>query len=136
MANNNGGSIDGRMGDISGRLGDISGRLGDISGRLGDISGRAAAADVQDCLLEDREADKVRFLEARIARIESEILLLVRWVNGQLQVGKTDATPTDVRDDVDTVKDQISRVQDRVEKLESAVDVINKKLDIASPQPA
>ena len=132
-SNNNTATVEGRIGDISGRLGDISGRLGDISGRLGDISGRASSADVQDSLLEDREADKVRFIEARIARIESEILLVVRWVNAQMQLGKSDTTSADVSADVLNVKEQATRTQNRVENLETAVAGIMQRLGPASP---
>src|SRR5215813_12375162 len=105
MSNNVQGTIDGRIGDISGRLGDISGLLGDISGRLGDISGRATSADVQDCLLEDRKADTVRFIERRLARIESEILLVVRWVNAQIQLSQGATTSSDLADKIQIVAD-------------------------------
>jgi len=134
-SNNNTATVEGRIGDISGRLGDISGRLGDISGRLGDISGRASSADVQDCLLEDREADKVRFIEARIARIESEILLVVRWVNAQIQVGKSDTTAADASDAVRNVSDQATRIQNRVENLEREVTEIRQRLAASPSQP-
>jgi hypothetical protein len=100
--------IEGRLGDISGRLGDISGRLGDISGRLGDISGHASAADVQDCLTDDRQADKVRFIEQRIARIETEIILIIRWVHAQLQLGGSTGSST--------LEQEVSRMKDDFEK--------------------
>jgi len=134
MANNNG-TVDGRLGDISGRLGDISGRLGDISGRLGDISGRASSADVQDCLLEDREADKVRFIEGRIARIESEILLVVRWVNAQVQGGTSNATPSVTTEDVSTLRLELAKLRDRVEKLEKLALSPSQPQPVAQPQP-
>lgn len=117
-------TIDGRVGDVSGRLGDVSGRLGDVSGRLGDISGRASSADVQDCLLEDREADRVRFLDGRLARVESEVILIVRWVNAQLQLIKDGVKTDDTSDKINAVSEQATRLQNRVENLETAVNTL------------
>lgn len=121
-----GDNIEGRLGDISGRLGDISGRLGDVSGRLGDISGRASSTDVQDCLMDDREADKLRFIERRLARIESEIILVVRWVNAQLQLKGANSGG-------DALEQEVSRIKDSVGELTSRVTNIENKLAQAPP---
>jgi hypothetical protein len=126
-------TIDGRVGDVSGRLGDVSGRLGDVSGRLGDISGRASSADVQDCLLEDREADKVRFLEGRLARVESEVILVVKWVNAQLELIKDGVKTDDSADKIKAVSDQATRIHYRVEALETAVNSL--RASAAPPSP-
>ncbi|MFZ0063233.1 MAG: hypothetical protein WAL47_14475 [Pyrinomonadaceae bacterium] len=96
--------VAGRLGDVSGRLGDVSGRLGDVSGRLGDVSGSAGVGEVEDALLLDREADRAQCTEARIRRLETNLVLIVRWVNMQLlknaaTVGREVGQALKLRDD-------------------------------------
>src|SRR6266852_954789 len=117
------GEVEGRLGDVSGRLGDVSGRLGDVSGRLGDVSGRATSEEFQDFLLQDRQADRLRFAEGRISRLESETVLIVRWINSQLALITQALTTDSTKDDVTTLKQDVQRLRDQLTQVE---DELNK----------
>ena len=121
------GDVSGRLGDVSGRLGDVSGRLGDVSGRLGDVSGRASSDDVQDCLFEDRQADRRRYVESRLFRVENEVVLVMRWVAAQLQMLKEGMQSDDTADQIRSVAEQATRIQDRVEALERGLQELRNK---------
>lgn len=128
MPDNN--EVAGRLGDISGRMGDISGRMGDISGRLGDISGSAGVEEVQEALMLDREADKLKCTlectEARIRRLETEVVLLARWTDVQL-VKHTVDVGREVSESVQRQDDRLNRFDERLRALENQLRALAPK---------
>ena len=122
------GDVSGRLGDVSGRLGDVSGRLGDVSGRLGDVSGRAMLDEVEDALFMDREADRLRCIEARICRLEREVVLIVRWANAQFQTRDTSLGGE--------VKDLQKEMDRRTDDLDERITALDKRVrELANKPP-
>jgi hypothetical protein len=123
------GDVSGRLGDVSGRLGDVSGRLGDVSGRLGDVSGRSGVDEVEEALFMDREADQLRYNEARIRRLEREIVLIMRWANAQFLT-----RDTSLGGEVKDLQKELDRRTDDFDNRLTALDRRIRELVTKPPQ--
>jgi hypothetical protein len=119
--------VAGRLGDVSGRLGDVSGRLGDVSGRLGDVSGRAGLDELEEALFMDREADKLRYTEARIRRLETEVVLVVRWANAQFLTRDTSLGGE--------IKDLQKELDRRTDDLDNRVTTLDRRVRELATKP-
>ena len=133
MGDVSGSGVGGRMGDVSGsgvggKIGDVSG-LG-IGGKIGDVSGDASFGQVQDLVLRDRNTGNIECLEARVNRLEYEVLSITRWLDLRMRALEQNVT-TDLQRFQETINeqaDQISGLEDRIEELED-------ENDGGTPQP-
>ena len=122
------GDVSGRVGDVSGRVGDVSGRVGDVSGRLGvsgkigDVSGRSMA-EVEDILLQNRQAETIRCLEIRVDRLEGELVGITRWLEGRLRSLENEV-PTNLEGRLRIAESGTGQTESRLRAVEEKLRVL------------
>jgi len=63
---------------------DVEGRVGDVSGRVGDVSGRTLA-EIQGIIIQDRQAERIKFVESKISRLENELFTIAHSLDLRVQ---------------------------------------------------
>jgi hypothetical protein len=129
--------VGGKMGDVSGfgvggKMGDVSGlgvggKMGDVSGlpvggKIGDVSGGATFEQVQELVLRDRNLGSIECLEAKVNRLEYDILSIARWLDLRIrrleQNGGT-GNVEQLEGKINELGTLVGKLQERIEALES-----------------